>query len=208
MVQPHQKRMIFGYKIKSLVSSGLSIGRLLHHNFLRIGLLLASHIPIPTIRHPINYNWCFKRIIKKHNSCIQQGDVMKIKLIVFSALMLTASAWAQTYTPRYGGGYNVQNSDGTSATITPRYGGGYTTQDSNGQSSTSTPRYGGGYTTQDSNGKSSTATPRYGGGYNVQNSNGGSSTITPRYGGGYNVQDSNGTSSTCTPRYGGGVSCN
>lgn len=47
-------------------------------------------------------------------------------LIVGASLVtLVLPASAQTYIPRYGGGYNVKNPDGTSsATITPRYGGG------------------------------------------------------------------------------------
>ena len=50
-----------------------------------------------------------------------------------------------TVTPRFGGGYNVWNSDGSYSNITPRFGGGYNVWNSDGSYQNITPRFGGGY---------------------------------------------------------------
>jgi hypothetical protein len=60
------------------------------------------------------------------------------------ATLANAQTWGYT-TPRFGGGYNYYNSDGSSGYSTPRFGGGYNYYNSDGSSGYSTPRFGGGY---------------------------------------------------------------
>ena len=87
-----------------------------------------------------------------------------ILAVMLAAAMSISGVYAQTYgglnpgagltppgggyttvTPRFGGGYNVWNSDGSYSNITPRFGGGYNVWNSDGSYQNITPRFGGGY---------------------------------------------------------------
>ena len=62
-----------------------------------------------------------------------------------------------TVTPRFGGGYTVENEKGTTTTVQPKFGGGYSVQKSDGSKTEVTPKFGGGYTVEK---QAPTAKPR------------------------------------------------
>ena len=73
---------------------------------------------------------------------------MKKILLIAAGLLIPWMAFAQSWgysTPRFGGGYNYYNNNGTWGYSTPRFGGGYNYYNSNGTWGYSTPRFGGGY---------------------------------------------------------------
>ena len=71
--------------------------------------------------------------------------------VVIGGSLITTATPASAYdtyrvTPRYGGGYRINGSNGYSGNYTPRYGGGGIYRDSNGGGYRYSPRYGGGGT--------------------------------------------------------------
>lgn len=53
-----------------------------------------------------------------------------------------------TVTPKFGGGYTVENDKGTTTTVQPKFGGGYSVQNQDGSKTEVTPKFGGGYTVE------------------------------------------------------------
>jgi len=109
---------------------------------------------------------------------LQARKDVTMKRFALSILLLLVATTAfgqdsltrNTFTSRYGGGYNIYGSNGRSGYTTPRFGGGVNYYGSDGSSGYSTPRYGGGYNYYGNRGTSGYSTPRYGGGSNYYGS--------------------------------------